>query len=355
MKHLMQTKAREKMGLPPGSPVFTGRKKMNKTFFSEIRYDKEHFSEKEDVQIEEIQSGVEDQRVTWITVTGLHETEKIQGLTEWCHIHPLIYEDILNIHQRPKLEIFDEYLFLTFKAINYQSDTRHMSIDQISLILTGNRVILFQEEPVPFFEVLKKRLRESRGRIRERKPDYLLYAIIDIVVDHYFVNLELIGDHMDAVEEKLKKDPSHDVLNEIYAVKREVLFMRKAVWPLREVINKLEKTESSLIHSSTLPYIRDIYDHIIQVIDGVETSRELLSGMQDLYLSSLSNRMNQVMKMLTIIATIFIPLTFIAGVYGMNFEYMPELNWQYGYFYILGIMLAVVVGMLAFFRYQKWL
>ncbi len=344
-----------KIGLPPGSLVFTGRKKTDKLHLSIIDYSPDHFDELESHDIESCFPFYDTPATSWITVTGLHETEKIDAIAKHFGIHPLISEDILNTHQRPKVEFFDDYLFITLKILDFEADTQRIGIDQVSLIMGKGHVIMFQEAQESLFDPLRTRIRESKGRIRKVDADYLLYAILDIIIDHYFLNLEKISNHIELIEEQLINDPNSGTLNEIYRLKREVLFLRKSVWPLRESVSKLEKSESPLISEKILPYLRDLYDHTIQVIDSVETNRDLLSGMLDLYLSSVSNKMNQVMKMLTIIATIFIPLTFIVGIYGMNFENMPELEWHYAYYAVLGFMFAVAIGMLIWFRRKRWL
>lgn len=356
MNFLRSKKSRiRKAGLPPGSPVFTGRRKTEALAVSVMDYTSDQLDEIEPGDIGACFDLRHKPSTSWISLSGLHETEKIVSLTEYFGIHPLVTEDILNIHQRPKVEFFDDYLFITLKVLDFEADTHHIGIDQISLILGDGYVLHFQEKRETLFEPLKIRIRENKGRIRKMKADYLLYAILDIIVDHYFLNLEKISDHIEQIEEKLMTDPSAELLNDIYRLKREVLFLRKSVWPLRETINQVGKNESPLVSNDINPYLRDLYDHTIQVIDSVETLRDLLTGMLDLYLSSVSNRMNQVMKMLTIIATIFIPLTFVVGIYGMNFEYMPELNWHYGYFGVLGFMFSIAAGMLVWFRWRKWL
>ncbi|MFO8029196.1 MAG: magnesium/cobalt transporter CorA [Cyclonatronaceae bacterium] len=346
---------KRKIGLPPGSMVYTGRKKIDKLHLSILDYGPDHIDELESHDIESCFPFNKTPKTTWITITGLHETGKIESLSGHFGIHPLISEDILNIHQRPKVEFFDDYIFITLKIVNFKTDIRRIGIDQVSLILGKEYVIQFQEEPEILFDPLKTRIRENRGRIRKMNSDYLLYAILDIIVDHYFLNLEAISDHIENIEEQLMTDPAGETLNDIYRLKQEILFLRKSVWPLRESIGRLERSESSLVGEKTAPYLRDLYDHTVQVIDSVETQRDLLSGMLDLYLSSTSNKLNQVMKILTIIATIFIPLTFIVGIYGMNFENMPELGWRYGYFIILGAMMVLALGMLAWFRKKRWL
>ncbi len=344
-----------KFGLPPGTPVFTGRKKTERLNAAIMHYGPDRLEETQSHEMEACFPHRDTGDVSWITITGLHDTEKIDALCRHFGIHPLVSEDILNIHQRPKVEIFDDYIFITLKILDFKKDTRHIGIDQVSLILGDGYVLMFQEEQESLFDTLRKRIRESKGRVRRMKSDYLLYAILDIIVDHYFVNLEQISDHIETIEQELISDPAPETLNEIYRLKREVLFLRKSVWPLRESVSRLEKADSPLVTDSIAPYLRDLYDHTIQAIDSIETSRDLLSGMLDLYLSSVSNRMNQVMKMLTIIATIFIPLTFIVGIYGMNFENMPELEWHYAYYAVLGFMFAVAIGMLIWFRRNGWL
>jgi magnesium transporter len=344
-----------KFGLPPGSLVFTGRKKTEQLHVGIMDYGPDRLEESQSHEIASCFPSRDTMETSWVTITGLHDTEKIEALTSHFGIHPLVSEDILNISQRPKVEIFDDYIFITLKILDFEKETRHIGIDQVSLILGNGYVLMFQEQQEPLFEPLRKRIRESKGRIRKMNSDYLLYAILDIIVDHYFVNLEQISDHIETIEQQLITDPEPETLNEIYRLKREVLFLRKSVWPLRESVGRLEKSESPLITEKIIPYLRDLYDHTIQAIDSVETSRDLLSGMLDLYLSSVSNRMNQVMKMLTIIATIFIPLTFVVGIYGMNFENMPELQWHYAYYAVLGFMFAVAIGMLIWFRRKQWL
>lgn len=344
-----------KFGLPPGSLVFTGRKKTEQLDVSIMEFGPDRLEESQSHDISSCFPCRDTGEISWVTITGLHDTEKIDTLCRHFGIHPLVSEDILNTNQRPKVEIFDDYIFITLKILDFEKDTRHIGIDQVSLILGSGYVLMFQEQQESLFDPLRKRIRESKGRIRRMGSDYLLFAILDIIVDHYFVNLEQVSDHIENIEKLLVAEPEPKTLNEIYRLKREVLFLRKSVWPLREAVSRLEKSESPLVTDGIVPYLRDLYDHTIQVIDSVETNRDLLSGMLDLYLTSVSSRMNQVMKILTIIATIFIPLTFIVGIYGMNFENMPELQWHYAYYAVLGFMFAVAIGMLIWFRKNRWL
>jgi len=261
----------------------------------------------------------------------------------------------MNTGQRPKMEDFGDYLFIVLKMLHYDEEEDETKTEQVSLILSSKFVISFQENEGDVFDSVRDRIRSDRGRIRKMGVDYLAYSLIDAIVDNYFMVLEKIGEKIEDIEDEMVKNPTPEVLHTIHRLKRELIFLRKSVWPLREVISRLERWESPLIDKSIDIYLRDVYDHTIQVIDALETFRDMLSGMLDIYLSSVSNRMNEVMKVLTIIATIFIPLTLVAGIYGMNFKYMPELDWFWGYPMVYMIMLAIGVVMLIYFRKKKWL
>jgi magnesium transporter len=346
--------SKKKIGVSPGSAVFVGSKKTENVRISVIDYDEAGCREKEFDRPEDCFSCKVSPSVSWINIDGLHETDIIETFGKEYGLHPLVVEDILNTHQRPKIEIFDDYIFVSIKMLSMDNQNRVAS-EQVSLIMGEKFVLSFQEKEGDVFDSLRKRIREGKGRIRKQGTDYLLYAILDVIVDNYFLILENFGDRVEAFDEELMREPRSSTLKEIYNMKREILYLRKSVWPLREAVSNLERSESELIEQKTVPFLRDLYDHTIQIIDAVETNRDLLSGMLDLYLSSVSNKMNEVMKVLTIIATIFIPLTFIAGIYGMNFEYMPELGWRYAYFVVWILMLLVGAAMLVFFRRKKWL
>ncbi|MBW6442317.1 magnesium/cobalt transporter CorA [Patescibacteria group bacterium] len=348
-------KRSQKKGLSPGSLVFVGTKKTPRVQISVISYNQEKVEEKNLKDITEAFPFKKSPEITWLNVEGLHETEIINKIGEYCKIHPLILEDALNTDQRPKIEIFDDYIFIVLKMLNFEENKSKIISNQVSLILGKDFVISLDEGPSNVFDPLIERIKKRVGRIRDRGPDYLTYAIMDIITDYYFMILEEIGEKIEIFEKSLLFEQKSNILNEIYGLKREVLFLRKAIWPFRDSINKLKKSESSLIKKKTLPYLEDLYDHTIQIIDIVETARDLLSGMLDLYLSNTSNRMNEVMKVLTIIATIFIPLTFIAGIYGMNFSFMPELSWSFGYFAVLGLMFLVAGAMIVYFKKKRWL
>ncbi len=261
----------------------------------------------------------------------------------------------MDTEARSKLEDFDDYIFIALKMLSHSEKEDEIQAEQLSLVLGSNFVISFQERKGDVFDPIRQRIGTGKGRIRKMGADYLAYALIDTIVDNYFIIPEKIGEKLESIEEELVTNPTSQTFQAIHSLKRQLIFLRKSVWPLREVVRGLEGVESALIHESTNIYLRDVYDHTIQVIDTIETSRDMLSGMLDIYLSSISNRMNQVMKVLTIIATIFIPLTFIAGIYGMNFKFMPELELFWAYPLVLIAMTAIAISMLIYFRRKKWL
>jgi magnesium transporter len=343
------------MGLPPGTPVFVGEKKVEKVKVSYIDYDEARYEEKEVEEIEECFPFKDMPTVTWINIDGLHQVDIIEKLGKSFGLHPLILEDIVNTHQRPKMEEFEQHNYIVLKMLIYNEETHEIQTEQVSLILGKNYVISFQEREGDIFETIRERIRKGKGRVRKMGPDYLAYCLMDAIVDHYFVILEKTGEKIEELEDEVVTNPDPETLQGIHKLKREMIFLRRSVWPLRELVNMLERGESPLIHESTRIYLRDVYDHTIQVIDTVETYRDMLSGMHDTYLSSVSNKMNEVMKVLTIIATIFIPLTFIAGIYGMNFEFMPELKWHWAYFGFWVLIVLIAISMVIYFRRKKWL
>jgi len=311
--------------------------------------------EKEAKEVEECFPFKDKPTVTWINIDGIQRIDVIEKIGKYFSLHPLALEDIVNTGQRPKMEDFVDYIFVVLKMLYYDEKERETKAEQLSLVLGPNWVISFQENEGDVFDPIRERIRADKGRIRKMGADYLVYALIDAVVDNYFIILEKIGEKIEEIEDELVANPAPETLQAIHNLKRQMIFLRKSVWPLREVISRLERWESQLINKSTDIYLRDVYDHTIQVIDAIETFRDMLSGMLDIYLSSVSNRMNEVMKVLTIIATIFIPLTLVAGLYGMNFRYMPELEWPWGYPLVLFFMFAIGVLMLIYFRKKKWL
>ncbi len=346
-------KSAKKAGLPPGSVIYVGEKKVQEIKITILDYDKDTVQEKQVQHIEDCFPFKDTASVTWINVDGLHNVQTIEKIGERFDIHPLIQEDIVHLGQRPKLEDFDSYIFLVVRML-YLNE-KNIIDEQLSVVFGSNYVITFQEHPGDVFDLLKERIRNGKYRIRKSKTDYLAYSIMDTVVDNYFILLEKFGEKIEDIEEELLVNPSQETLQKLHLLKREILSLRRSVWPLREIVNALERTESNLIQKSTKAYLRDIYDHTIQVIDTIESYRDIASGMMDTYLSSVSNRMNEVMKVLTMIATVFIPLTFIAGIYGMNFEYIPELKWHWSYPVLWLVMIVIAVAMTIFFRKKKWL
>jgi magnesium transporter len=345
----------DKTGLPPGTPVFVGERKQDKTRIEVMDYTPDHLDEIHDAGLDDCARLKDGPGVTWINVNGIHDVRQIEALGRLFELHPLTMEDIVNTTQRPKAEMFDQYIFMVLKMITYNEGQNDIDIENVSLILGDGYVLSFQEREGDVFEAARRRIRSGKGLVRGARADYLAYALMDGVVDAYFVALEKIGEYIEGIDDQIVLAPETSHMQEVHRLKREILFLRKSVWPLREEIASIVKFESPLINSSTRIYLRDLHDHTIQIIDLVETFRDILAGMHDTFLSSVSNRMNEVMKMLTIIATIFIPLTFIAGVYGMNFENMPELKWPWGYYTILGIMAVIGIGMVFFFKRKHWL
>ena len=354
MTKLIKKRSR-KAGFPPGTLIHIGEKKAEELKITAIDYDGTNFQEREIKTIEVCFPLKDKPTITWINLDGLHQVDILEKLGHCYGLHPLVLEDILNTDQRPKMEDYGEYLYIVLKMLDYSNMSKEVVTEQVSLILGPNFVFSFQEREGDVFNPVRERIRNGKGRIRRMGADYLAYALLDSIVDNYFIILEKLGEKIEFLEEKLVSQPTPETLQIIHHLKREMIFLRKAVWPLREVVSGLERGESSLIEQSTGIYLRDVYDHTIQVIDTIETYRDMLSGMLDIYLSSVSNRLNVVMKVLTIIATIFMPLTFLAGIYGMNFKYMPELEWRWAYPFVWMIMVGIGVFMLVYFRKKRWL
>jgi magnesium transporter len=348
-------KRTRKIAQTPGTVEYLGQKKVEKMTISILHYDESQILEKEDTDLGEALAQRDKPGVSWINVNGLHDTEQLKQLGDHFGLHPLVQEDIVHTHQRPKIEDYGDYLFVVCRMIYYDAEVTEIETEQIALILGPRCVLSFQERPGDVFGPVRERLRTGKGRIRKLGADYLAYALLDAVVDNYFGVLEVLGDQIENLEDALLEHPTAEQLQTIHELKREMITLRRSVWPLREVINGLERSESDMIHSSTHVFLRDVYDHTIQVIDAVESFRDMLSGMQDLYLSSISNKMNEIMKVLTIIATIFVPLTFVAGIYGMNFELIPELKWKWGYLFFWVVCLIIGGWMVRYFRKKRWL
>lgn len=354
-KDVKLKKRSEKSGLPPGTLLHIGDKKMETTRISLMDYDESHFLEKEVKLVEESFPFKDKPTVTWINIDGIHEIEIIEKIGQYFGVHPLILEDILNTEKRPKMEDFETYIYVTLKILKQIDKSDKILSEQVSLIVGKNFVISFMENKDDIFDPIKDRIRSGKGHIRKMGSDFLAYSLIDAIVDNYFIIMEQFGDKIEVMEEELVKNPTPGTLMSLHDTQRELMILRKSVWPLREVVNNMLREESTLIHESTLIYLRDVYDHTIEIIEMIEGLRDMVSRMFDMYLSSISNKLNEIMKVLTIIATIFIPLTFIAGVYGMNFENMPELKWHWGYPVIWTIMIFIGLYMLNYFRKKKWI
>jgi len=344
-----------KTGMEPGSLVYTGTRNAEKTVVNLIRYRSGAFSEEEVTELTGSNFPEGGGGVTWIDIKALNDLQLIEESGKLFGIHPLVQEDILNTNQRPKIEFFENHLFIVLKMLSYNEAENLIEAEQISLVVGKDYVITYQENYDDIFNNLRDSLRKEKGQVRLQGADYLAYSLMDTIVDHYYIILERIGQQIEKYEEMLLNNPCQEILNEIYILKRENLTLRKSVWPLREVVAKMERADSVLIGRQTLPFIRDLQDHTTIVIETVESYMEMISNLIELYLSIGNNRLNEVMKILTIISTIFIPLTFIAGIYGMNFRHMPELEWRWGYFAVLGVMALLGVLMVWFFRRKKWM
>jgi len=355
MEEVKQSSFKKTLGLVPGSVVYVGKKNTSGLYIDVFDYDKTFFEEKEIDHIEDAYTYVDSKPITWININGLNHTEAIEKIGNYCKLHPLILEDIANTHQRPKIDEYDNYLFVVLKMLYFNEDEK-LSIEHISLVLGDGYVISFQESDGDVFDTIRNRIRNNKGKIRAMGSDYLLYALMDAIVDNYFNLIETMGDKIEELEDDLfEEKPNDNITYDIQNLKKEILKIRRAVFPLREVVNRLEKSEHKLVLNKTQFYLRDLYDHIIQVSENIEIYRDMIWGLMDMYMTTISNKMNEVMKVLTIIATIFIPLTFIAGIYGMNFDNIPELHHKYGYFILWGIMILIFVGLLYYFKRRKWL
>ncbi|MDP3444012.1 MAG: magnesium/cobalt transporter CorA [Ignavibacteria bacterium] len=353
-KKLGKSGSSQKSGLPPGSLVHIGHLKTNESRIDLIVYNADNMQISNDIRLEEALAPVEKGQMKWIKVTGLQDTQLIDAIGKAFDMHMLLLEDILNTGQRPKVESGDDYVFFTFRTLHQDVGSNEIFSDQISLLLKEDVLISFHESELTLFDPIFNRFQNEASRLRQFKSDYLFYAIIDVVVDQYFKVIENLGEEIDVLEEHLFDLADKQVLEQIQQSKRDLLYIKKSVFPLREALNGLIKNENKLIEFQHIRYFYDVYDHILQMIEIVETYRELNSGIRDIFLSAQSNKMNQIVQMLTIISTVFIPLTFIVGVYGMNFKFMPELDWKFGYLAIWIIMIAVAIGMIMWFKQKRW-
>ncbi len=348
-------KVRKEAGTSPGTLIAPEPRDGHALSLTLFEYNKEEYTERQLAGIAEAAAISDSGKVAWLAIEGAYQVEVISTIGDRFAIHPLVLEDILSTSQRPKMEDHQGYLYIVCNMLDYDDKDNRIRSSQLNIILNSYCVISFQEGPGGPFEVLRKRIRISDSRLRKHGADYLTYRVLDTVVDRYFAVLEQVGMEIESLEDELIEDPSDDTLQEIHRLKRELLFMRKSVWPMRELLSVLSRDESELIAETTEVFLRDVYDHIVQVLDTLDNFREMVSGMLDIYLSIASNRMNEVMKVLTIMASIFIPLTFIAGIYGMNFQFMPELQWRWGYPMVWVCSLVISTAMIIYFKVKKWL
>ncbi len=346
---------RKTVALSPGTTIFVGERKVDRVSFAAISYDRETFAETTLARVEDTFPHRDSRPVSWVNVTGLHDVEVLDAMGVHFGLHPLVTEDIAHTGQRPKLEDYADYLYIVTRMVRYDAAAAELLTEQISIVVGSNYVLTFQEREGDVFDSIRERIRRGKGRARRMGTGYLAYMLLDAIVDHYFVCLETIGERIEGLEDELLAAPSQEQLQSIHHLKREMILLRKAVWAQREVIGALERGDAVDFGEELRPFLRDLYDHTVQVLETVESFRDVLSGLQDLYLSSISNRMNEVMKTLTMIATIFIPLSFLAGVFGMNFEVMPELHWRWSYpiFWIVALLIAG--GLSAYFRKRGWM
>lgn len=345
----------KKIGLDPGSLVYVGDKEKNPITVTLFDYKSEHFAEKRISNIEELQAYKTSYTRSWINIDGVHDVNILESIGKLFDIHPLTLEDILNTNQRPKVDEYPNYLYIVLRMFFLDEKDKSLKNEQVSLILTKNFVITFLEDAGDVFDPVRERIKKSGTKMREYGTDYLSYSLIDAIVDSYFHILEKLGEEVEYLEDNIVLNPNKNDIQTIHLLRREMILLRRAIWPLREVISSLQRNEIDFIDEKTRVYLRDVYDHTIQVIDTIESYRDMIVGMLDTYLSSTSNKLNEVMKVLTIISTMFIPLTFLAGVYGMNFKHFPELgfDWMYPWGF-WAFTLFLIIGMVIFFKHKKW-
>ncbi len=354
MAKTRKLRSKKYIGQIPGSMIYTGEKQDQKLFIESFDFNKDKLVEKELLNVEECFS-FEEGTITWININGLNHVKAIERIGEHYELHPLALEDIVNISQRPKIDEYDDYLFVVLKMLYYDAHDSIVS-EQVSFVLGPEYVLSFQEAEGDVFDSVRERIRHAKGRVRSMGADYLLYVLIDAIVDHYFSVIEILGEKIEAFENTIFSGNVDEGLSQnIQNLKREILRVRRAIFPLREIISRIEKGDNVLIDRKTITYYRDVYDHLNQVSENIDIYREMIWSLMDMYMTSISNKMNEVMKVLTIMASIFIPLTFIAGIYGMNFEYIPELHYRYSYFILWGVMILMFVAMLIYFKRKKWL
>lgn len=346
---------RSKVGIAPGTAIYTGEITGKEIGIKLFKYDKKECQEEELSPDFELEKYFQTDKIHWLNIEGLYNTKLIDRVCKYFDIHSLIIEDILNTQQRSKIDEHASYIFIVMKMLNYNLADKKIEQEQMSLLIAKGVVLSFQELPGDVFNPIRERIRQNKGKVRGSGADYLAYLLLDAVIDNYFLLLEQIGDSLEEIEVKVLTNPEKSLVSEIHQLRQWILLLRKSIWPLRDIVNGLQKSEGQVFDKSLSIYLRDLYDHSIEIMDIVETYRDMISSLMDLYLSTISNKMNEIMKVLTMISTIFIPLGFMAGIYGMNFKYMPELSWKYGYPVALAVMAILVVGFIIFFKKRKWI
>lgn len=344
-----------KQGLPPGSLVLVGERKTSDIRIGLIEFGPEQLNEIEFPSVEASRNYTPTAPVMWLNVHGLHDAEVMREIGRRFNLHPLVLEDILNTDQRPKVDDYGDYLYLVTRFFDYDPATLTVRSEQVSLVLGRGFVLSFQERPTGNFEPIRERLRKAQGQVRKMGADYLAYALFDVIVDRYFSVLEQIGERTEQLEDELLQHASRDTLQTLHQLKREAMILRRAVWPMREVLNQLVRSDNGLFQPATIPYLRDIYDHTVHVIESLEAIRDLIAGMLDIYLSSVSNRLNQEVRALTVVAIIFMPSTLITGIFGMNFKSMPLLDNTVGFYLALGLMGCIASALGLLFWRRRWL
>lgn len=354
----------KKPGDAPGTLIHTGERVLDKIIITLHNFDETHYTAEQISEVEKISKLLSGESKIWLQVRGLHDIEKLKSIWNFFNLHPLVQEDIVNTNQRPKVDLYDDFIFIVLRTLNPSNtndDIISINNEQISIVLGKNFVLSFQESNEPIFEPIIKRLEKDETRLRKFGPDYLAYALLDCVVDHYYSTLDAIEEAIDVIENELMYKPQKRHLQQIHSLRSDLSIFRKSIWSLRDGLNSLIRDDSPFVSNEVKIFIRDVYDHLVQIMDTLENSREMVYSLYDMHMSNISNRMNEIMKVLTIIATIFIPLTFIAGIYGMNFNpksspwNMPELNWYWGYPFSIGLMVFVALIMLVFFKRKRWL
>jgi len=346
-------KKSKKVGLLPGSLIYTGKKEFGKVTIKIFDYNKTKFKEYTIDKIDTLSLLEKKSTVTWINICGVNNPEVIKEIGKYFKLHSLLLEDIMDTTHRPKIEHFPEHTFLILKYFNH--DHEKMDIQQISIIIGNNFIISFQENEQDIFAPIEERLKQNKGIIRNEQSDYLAYALIDLIIDRYFIILENMEDSLEKIEKASISNPTSKILQKINKIKKEVIFLHKIIFSSRDIINNLIKIDSKFIKSSTKIYLSDVYDHSINILDTLDTFKSTVQGIIDIYFSSLNNKMNEIIKVLTIMTSVFIPLTFITGIYGMNFRNMPEIKWQYGYYFTLGLMFLIGIAMAILFKKKKWI